>query len=89
MNFLLICDVIFTMDVSDSALVANHDWDPLYLHDIFEVDFNDLSDLWSSNISDMELIQHVECVETYSPIVEDISLDDNTLCKAVEKIEHE
>ena len=34
-------------------------------------------------------MQNVEKVEKYSPIVEDISLDDEVLCQAVEKIETE
>ena len=81
--------VIFTMDVSDGELLCNRDWDPSYLHSIFSSEFDDLLDLWDSSINDMELVKHVECVEKYCPIVEDISMDDDTLCKAVEGIEKE
>ena len=77
------------MEVTDASLLCNHDWDPSYLTTIFDVDFFDTADFLDSSISDMELLSHVESVERYSPIVEDISLDDETLCKAVERIETE
>ena len=86
---LVIGVVNVTMDVPDSTLFCNHDWDPLYLRGIFDTEFNDFSDLWCSDINDMDLLSHVEQVEHYCPIVEDISLDDETLCKAVEGIERE
>ena len=56
---------------------------------LFEVDVDDVSDLWNSNMGDLELVNEVEKLERYSPIVEDISMDDETLYKAVEKIEFE
>ena len=77
------------MDVPDSALFCNRDWDPVYLRDIFESDFNDFSDLLCSDVNYMDLLSHVEEVEHYCPIVENKSLDDETLCKAVEGIERE
>ena len=38
---------------------------------------------------DQELIQAAESIDHYSPVVEDISLDDTTLYDAVEQIENE
>ena len=38
-------------------------------------------------MEDSELLEVVNHVESYSPIVEDISLDDSELCSAVEAIE--
>ena len=81
--------VTFTMDVSDRSLVCNRDWDPAYLSEIFVTDFEEFPDLWDSNITDMDLVSHVEKVERYCPIVEDISVDDDRLCQAVEAIEKE
>ena len=52
-------------------------------------DFHDFNELWSSNMGDSELVSAIENLEIYSPIVEDISMDDNTLCEAVEQIEQE
>ena len=78
------------MDVPDACLWNKRDWDPSYLRKIFSHDFYEFSELWSDkNIKDTELVKQVEMVEKYSPIVEDISLDDETLCTAVEKIEDE
>ena len=77
------------MEVSDRYLLHNHNWDPSYLKDIFDVDFNDSSELWISDIDDMDLVQFANDVERYSPIVEDIFMDDSELCKAVEMIEEE
>ena len=75
------------MEVSDSLLCRNRDWDPSYLSQLLSDDFYEFSDLWSdSNATDTELIQEVE---KYCPIVEDISMDDETLCNEVEKIEIE
>ena len=42
-----------------------------------------------TNMGDKELVNAVEKLERYSPIVEDISLDDNVLYQAVEQIEQE
>ena len=77
------------MDVLDSMFISNRDWDPGYLMDIFSHDFFEFQDLWSSQMSDNELVKEVQNVEKYQPIVEDISMDDDLLCSAVEKIEEE
>ena len=77
------------MDVMDSALLRNRDWDPSYLSTIFDVDFNDNLDLWQSEMDDSELVSVVSHLEKYCPIVEDISIDDNELCSVVESIENE
>ena len=54
---------------------------------LFNEDFNEFPHLWSSNVDDRDLVHAVEKLEIYSAIVEDISMDDSTLCKAVEEIE--
>ena len=79
------------MDFSSGEnLWVNRDWDPVYLSEIFDTDFNDFSDMWaSSSVTDSEIIAEYEKVESYCPITEDISMDDNILCTAVEKIEEE
>ena len=77
------------MEKSEVNLWANCDWDPSYLSCIFDVDFDDCSDLWISDVSDSDLLGIVTIMESYCPIVEDISMDDNELCQAVEKIEEE
>ena len=80
----LICNGI------DDNLFTNLDWDPLYLASIFDEDFNDMSDLWKhENISDTELLNAMDGVGKYCPVVEDISIDDNDLYDAVEQIEQE
>ena len=79
------------MEVSDIELSKNRDWDPNYLRDLMMDDFYELNDLWQSNIRDGDLVpetDRVEC-ECYCPLVEDISLEDEVLCSAVEKIEEE
>ena len=45
--------------------------------------------MWQNSVADMDLVKAAESVEKYSPLVEDISLDDSTLCEAVEQIENE
>ena len=77
------------MEIPDRLLYTNMDWDPSYLQLIFSQDFYDFSHMWSSNVTDMELVQESEKVERYCPITEDISMDDSTLCQAVEMIEEE
>ena len=79
------------MEVLEEDLVNNCDWDPLYLWNIFESDFNDCSELWgnSMEVNDTELVKNVEKMECYVPIVEDISLEDEVLSEAVQKIEDE
>ena len=75
------------MEISDAALSVNCDWDPSYLKSIFDVDFYDFNNLWSNTVKDSELVKVVDEVERYCPIVEDVSMDDNELCNAVEQIE--
>ena len=77
------------MEVSDKNLCENLDWDPAYLSSIFDCDFHDISYLWNIEMNDMELMEVVRDVERYSPIVEDISIEDSELCRAVEQIEEE
>ena len=77
------------MDISDSDLLSNRDWDPVYLCELFSEDFYEFKDLWKSNVNDMDLVEHSEKVERYVPIVEDISVEDEVLCSAVDQIEKE
>ena len=78
------------MDITDWLFATNSDWDPCYLRDLFSQDFCEFEDLWQSSISGMELIQaDREVPPRYSPDIEDISLDDDTLYEAIEQIEHE
>ena len=56
---------------------------------LFNQDFDDFTDLWSTNIGDNELVNVIEKMDIYSPQVEDISIEDSVLCQAVEQIEHE
>ena len=78
------------MDVPNITFCRNRDWDPSYLKDIVTEDFYEFQDLWNcSNLDDYEIVQEVEKIEKYCPIIEDISLDDEMLCSAVEKIEQE
>lgn len=81
--------VIVTMDVSDDYLKLNRDWDPSYLSMFFSDDFYVFLELWSLNMGDKELVNAVEKLEIYSPIVEYISLDDNVLYQAVKQMEQE
>ena len=73
----------------DYMMWMSRDWDPSYLAEVFSGDFDDMSELWSSNIGDQELVSEVEKMEKYQPIVEDISMDDEELCSVVETIESE
>ena len=70
-------------------LSCNLDWDPSYLLLIFDQDFYDMSELWnaSSSISDSDILKAM--YQKYSPIIEDISIDDDSLCEAVEAIENQ
>ena len=79
----------FSMELSDDFLMSNLDWDPVYLERMFNEDFNSCRELWKSNLSDTELVDKVEEIERYCPITEDISIEDEVLCSAVEKIEDE
>ena len=77
------------MDIPDVTLVRNMDWDPSYLKDLLQEDFYDFGDLWRSNVQDHELVQESNRVERYCPVTEDISLEDEVLCQAVENVEEE
>ena len=77
------------MEFSDNFLCSHHDGDPSYLSEIMDVDFNDMSELWTSTINDTDLVHESERVEKYCPIAEDISMDDYELYNIVEAIEHE
>ena len=77
------------MEISDRDLCHNMDWDPNYLKDIFQQDFYEFPELWNMNVNENELVKVAENVEKYSPTVEDISLDDETLTCAVKQIENE
>ena len=75
------------MEFSDEYFSTNCDWDPCYLAMLFKEEFNDSSLLCISEVSDIELI--TESGKFYCLIVEDISIEDEVLCSAVEKIEEE
>ena len=60
------------MDTYDLFLSQNRDWDPSYLAMLFSEDFDDYSDLWSSNVNDYELVQEMNKLEIYAPVVRDI-----------------
>ena len=75
------------MELSDRLLTVNRDWDPSYLRSLFDTDFYEFNQLWTCEIEDSDLVKAANDVEMYSPIVEDISMDDSELCTAVEKIE--
>ena len=77
------------MDISDGNFIENRDWDPVYQSELFAYDFYAFDELWNTDISDYEMIMEGERVEKYNPIVEDISLEDEELCCAVEKTEKE
>ena len=79
----------FVIEGSDSIFLANRDWDPSYLKQIMPDDFYDFSKLWKIITSDNELLQASTTIDKYCPVVEDISMDDVTLCEAVEKIKKE
>ena len=51
------------MDLADTLIISNRDWDPSYLSELFSEDYHDFPELWSSNMSDSQLIQEVEKVE--------------------------
>ena len=45
--------------------------------------------MWPSNVTDGELVKELDQVEYYSPIVEDISIEDDVLCTVIEWIKSE
>ena len=73
------------MEISDCDILENLDWDPVYLSQLFSEDFFDMSSLWNDEnfVPDGDLIK----CDSYKPIVEDISMDDQELRSAVELIE--
>ena len=78
------------MELHDRIFLANKDWDPSYLGYIFSQDFYEFRDLWQGNVGDNELVHAMEvATERYSPIVEDISMEDDELYEAVTQIEQE
>ena len=77
------------MEVPDSVFSRNLDWDPTYLSEVLSSDFYDFTDLWDNSMDDNKFVEEVEKIEMYSPLVEDVSLDDDILCSAVEKLELE
>ena len=66
------------MDIADQVFVTNLDWDPQYLMECVTQDFYDFKDHWQNSISDTELISG-EVPSRYTPMVEDISLVNDTL----------
>ena len=77
------------MEISDANLVSNRDWDPCYLRELFSEDFFEFKEHWDKSISDAALNSEMEKLDKYSPIVEDITLEDEVLYNAVERIEDE
>ena len=67
----------------------------MYLASIFDTEFEDISDIWDLHYSmtDSELCCVMENFEkekvVHSTIIEDISMDDDRLCSAVEANEKE
>ena len=74
--------------MENDYLETNLDWDPSYLAQIFNVDFNDMSDLWGESDSSVDTLLLQE-MDKYCPVVEDITIEDEVLCAAVESIENE
>ena len=66
-------------------------WDLYYLGNLFSGDVEEGSNLELLNSSDAELLSSVEKLERdpYQPIVEDITMDDEDLVRAVDQIESE
>ena len=69
--------------------MTNKDWDPQYLRQIVSQDFYEFRELWQGSLPDKDLVKAAENLDRYSPEVEDISLDDDTLYEAVAEIENE
>ena len=77
------------MELPDCALTGNHDWDPSYLAMLFDQDFYEFTELWKSNVTDGEIVTALTDSGIYSPIVEDVSMEDEVLYKVVDQIETE
>ena len=76
-------------DISDSYLISNPDWDPCYLRNNFEESQN-MVKLLNESMDDDTLLNEVSKIEnreSYCPVTEDISLDDEVLVCAVKAIE--
>ena len=54
---------------------------------ISDQDFYDFTELWYSDLNDTDLVMEVESVERYNPLIEDISLDEELLCSALEEVQ--
>ena len=74
------------MELSENIFNLDKDWDPHYLGLLFSQNFHDFSNLLKSNMCDQDLLHAVKTIERYNPMVENILLDDETLCEAVEDI---
>ena len=79
----------FTTDLADRVFMVNYDWDPSYLRYIFSQDFFEFCELWSNGMGDQDMIWAAEASERYCPVVENISLDNDTLYYAVAQIKNE
>ena len=78
------------MELSDRIFTVNRDWDPSYLRYIISQDFYDFCDLWANALPNEELLRATESSPgRYCPVVEDLSVDNDTLYEAVAKIEEE
>ena len=80
------------MELSDRIFCIDRDWDPQYLREMISQNFYEFSDLWQNGICDKELVGAVDramATERYCPVVEDISIDDDTLYEAVAQKERE
>ena len=77
----------------DQFSYENLDWDPDYLANIFDQDFYKMAEMWcgDDSPSDSDLVCSVDSTEReiYSPICEDISMEDEVLREAVEVIENQ
>ena len=83
------CAFTFKLNMECDNLFDNLDWDPCYLAELFKEDFFDLSHLWIDTVTDMEMLEFSNKFEKYNPCVEDISLEDDILVDAVNRIESE
>ena len=82
---LFLCNI--DIELADETFSTYKRLGPTYLNDSFSQAFFEINNLWSSKMSDKDLVHMVETIEKYNPLVEDISLNNATLYGAVEKIE--
>ena len=67
-------ELIVSFGMEECAdLLVNRDWDPVYLASIFDIEFEDFSELWDNSMDEYQLLQ---AVDRYAPVVEDISMED-------------